>query len=52
MISMKGRYAGRHHMTICGAIMPGAVSIVNRASKVQPLTEEAKKKLKILDLSF
>jgi len=45
---MKGGYAGRR-MTIYGAVMPGAVSIANWASKVQPLTEEAKKKLKILD---
>lgn len=45
---MKGRYAGRR-MTIYGAIMPGAVSIARWADKVQPLTEEAKKKLKILD---
>lgn len=45
---MKGRYAGRR-MTIYGAIMPGAISIANWANKVQPLTEGAKKKLKILD---
>ena len=42
---MKGRYAGRR-MTIYGAIMPGAVSIANWANKIQPLTEEAKKRLK------
>lgn len=36
-------------MTIYGAIMPGAVSVARWADKVQPLTEEAKKKLKILD---
>ena len=45
---MKGRYAGRH-MTIYGAILPGAVSVARWADKVQPLTEEAKKKVKILD---
>jgi putative transposase len=45
---MKGRYAGRR-MTIYGTIMPGAVSIANWASKVHPLTEAAKKRLKILD---
>lgn len=36
-------------MTIYGTIMPGAVSIANWANKIQPLTEGAKKKLKILD---
>ncbi len=36
-------------MTIYGAIMPGAISIARWANKVQPLTENAKKKLKILD---
>ena len=36
-------------MTIYGAVLPGAVSIANWANKVQPLTEKAKKKLKILD---
>ncbi|OGZ34973.1 MAG: hypothetical protein A2174_00110, partial [Candidatus Portnoybacteria bacterium RBG_13_41_18] len=36
-------------MTIYGTILPGAVSIARWADKVQPLTEEAKKKLKILD---
>lgn len=45
---MKGRYAGRR-MTIYGTIMPKAISIANWANKIQPLTEEAKKKLKILD---
>ena len=45
---MKGRYAGRH-MTIYGAIMPGAISIANWANKVQPLTDQAKQRLKILD---
>ena len=45
---MKGRYAGRR-MTIYGAILPGAVSVARWADKIQPLTEEAKKKLKILD---
>lgn len=45
---MKGRYAGRR-MTIYGTIMPGAISIARWANKVQPLTEGAKKKLKILD---
>jgi len=48
MICMKGRYAGRR-MTIYGTILPGAVSVARWAEKVQPLTEEAKKKLKILD---
>ena len=36
-------------MTIYGIIMPGAVSIANWANKVHPLTENAKKRLKILD---
>ncbi len=36
-------------MTIYGAILPGAVSVARWADKVQPLTEEAKKKLRILD---
>jgi putative transposase len=45
---MKGRYAGRR-MTIYGTIMPGAISIANWTNKVQPLTEGAKKRLKILD---
>ncbi len=36
-------------MTIYGAVLPGAVSVARWANKVQPLTEEAKKKLKILD---
>lgn len=36
-------------MTIYGSILPGAASIANWASKVQPLTEDAKKRLKILD---
>lgn len=36
-------------MTIYGAILPGAVSVARWADKVQPLTEEAKKKVKILD---
>lgn len=36
-------------MTIYGTILPGAVSVARWADKVQPLTEEAKKKLKILD---
>ena len=45
---MKGKYNGRR-MTIYGAIMPGAISIANWANKIQPLTEDAKKRLKILD---
>jgi len=48
LICMKGRYAGRR-MTIYGTIMPGAVSIANWANKVQPLTEGAKQRIKILD---
>jgi len=36
-------------MTIYGAIMPGAVSIANWANKVQPLTDKAKWRLKVLD---
>lgn len=36
-------------MTIYGAVLPGAVSVARWANKVQPLTEGAKKKLKILD---
>lgn len=45
---MKGRYAGRR-MTIYGTIMPGAISIANWANKVQPLTDKAKWRLKIID---
>lgn len=36
-------------MTIYGTIMPGTISITNWANKVQPLTEDAKKRLKLLD---
>lgn len=45
---MKGRYAGRH-MTIYGTTMPGAIKIANWANKIQPLTEDARKRLKMLD---
>lgn len=45
---MKGRYAGRH-MTIYGVVMPGAISIAHWANKVEPLTDQAKRRLKILD---
>lgn len=48
MTCMKGRYAGRH-MTIYGTIMPGAISIANWASKVQPLTDKARRRLKAID---
>lgn len=34
---------------IYGAIMPGAISIANWANKVQPLTNQAKQRLKVLD---
>jgi len=36
-------------MTIYGAIMPGAVSIANWANKVQPLTDQARQRLKVID---
>lgn len=45
---MRGRYNGRH-MTIYGTIMPGAIKIANWANKIQPLTNKAKWRLKILD---
>ncbi len=45
---MKGRYAGRR-MTIYGAIMPGAVSIANWANKIEPLTDKARQRLKVID---
>lgn len=45
---MRGRYNGRH-MTIYGVTMPGAIKIANWANKIQPLTDKAKWRLKIID---
>ena len=45
---MKGRYNGCH-MTIYGAILPGAASIARSAALVSSLTERAKYKVKVLD---
>ena len=45
---MKGRYAGRH-MTIYGSILPGAVLVARSALRAGNLSEQAKKRLKILD---
>lgn len=44
----KGRYSGAR-MTIYGTILPGAVSIARWAAKVNQLTPDAKKRVKILD---
>lgn len=45
---MKGRYSGCH-MTIYGTVIPGAIKIAHWANKVDGLTLEAKKRLKIVD---
>lgn len=45
---MKGRYSGRH-MTIYGAILPGAISIARSSALTDKLTERAKFKIKVLD---
>lgn len=45
---MKGRYSGRR-MTIYGTTIPGAISIANWASKVEPLSAKGRAKLKVID---
>jgi putative transposase len=45
---MKGRYAGGR-MTVYGTIIPGVRSIAQGAWKTEHLTQEARKRLKILD---
>jgi len=45
---MKGRYSGRR-MTIYGTTIPGAISIANWASKVEPLSLKGRRKLKVID---
>jgi transposase InsO family protein len=44
----KGRYSGRH-MMVYTTILPGAIGIARWANKVNQLTPDAKKRLKILD---
>lgn len=44
----KGRYSGVR-MTIYASVLPGAASLVRWAQKVEGLTEDAKRKLKVLD---
>lgn len=45
---MKGRYNGCR-MTVYGHILPGAASIARWASKVESLTPEARRRVKIMD---
>lgn len=45
---MKGRYYGRP-MTIYGTLLPGARAIANSSALTDKLTEEAKRRMKILD---
>jgi len=45
---MKGRYSGCR-MTVYGAILPGAASIARWASKIESLTPEARRRIKIMD---
>lgn len=45
---MKGKYNGRH-MTIYGSILPGARTIAWSSALTDKLTEQAKRRIKILD---
>ena len=44
----EGRYSGVH-MTVYGTLVPGAISLARWANKIQQLTPDAKKRIKILD---
>jgi len=45
---MKGRYSGRH-MTIYGTVLPGAISLARWAAQTDNISEEAKRRLRVLD---
>jgi transposase InsO family protein len=47
-MSGKGRYSGRH-MTVYTTTLPGATGIARWANKVDQLTPDAKRRLKVLD---
>ena len=45
---MSGRYSGRH-MTIYGSLLPGAIGLARWVAKTENISDEAKRRLKVLD---